>query len=362
MNWPRPPKDNGIGIHLGSANAQAELDKCLGMGMTWALVCNPDPETVIRIAKIFWQNGIMPVSRFDTKINEPFGWDYYTKKLADALGIPPYEVIYNEPGDDREWKNHEIPADWVTFFAHKWHRVANKVALAGGLPGLQVLSTRELRLVLEIGQAFYDGPFLNKGWFCPHNYGCKFPPEYYNEGEGKSIGVLSFLDFANVFREVLNRVPPFICGEGGWLNPGPPVKRWLLGDITEEQHAEWTAEMFGWFREGFIRWHEYRGNAGLERGMNLPDYLFAICPWILSDCKMQGWTDSWWLLPKTVQAVKEMSGFTRSATQIPPEEEDGSTGYDWRVVSKWITEDEAWNELADLERAGFHTYQLEERG
>lgn len=340
-DFPRPSNDNGIGIHLGldltDRKVKADLDRCLYMGMKWAVVCHESQGLVIRAAKTLWQSGIMPVLRFYVQINRPFEWGYWTKKAADALGFSPYIQIYNEPGDDREWKNEKRPKNWLEFFIVKFLKASNAVAMAGGLPGLQVLSTRELRAVLQFG-------FHERGWMCIHNYACGFPPDCYLPGEG--VGMLQFLDLAEVFNEKLGTVPPFICGEGGEFYPG---KQENVYGINEDTHAQWTVEMFSWFRRGT-----------LSNGQELPEYLFAVCPWILS-----GGSGSWygWLgeATKTIEAVRAMSNFVRSSDDVYPSPNDGDSPINWRAVSPWMDKQDAVQELRWLVASGADDYQLEER-
>lgn len=256
-NYPRPQDDNGLGIHIGldltPRKVQADLDRVLWLGLRWAVICNPDPELVIKTAKLFWDNGIMPILRFNVHINDRFQWGYWTTVAAETLDFSPYIQAYNEPGDNREWRNDKRPKNWQEIFIDKWLRASNAIAMAGGLPGLQVLSTGELRAVLEHG-------FHGKAWFCPHNYAeYSLPPDFYKKGEG--VGVLSFLDLAEVFNETIGRIPPFIAGEGGWF----------FDPRRGQLHADYTVAMFESFRTGF-----------LPNGEPTPEYLFAQCFWILS--------------------------------------------------------------------------------
>jgi hypothetical protein len=113
-------------------------------------------------------------------------------------------------------------------------------------------------------------------FFIPHPYGANHPPAY----DEDITSVLGFREYARLFEKELGFVPLMIAGEGGW-RPGdasdtryPPVDAAL--------HADYIAELFGWFSTGL-----------LSNGEPLPDYLFAFCPWLLSDPKdPAAWFDS----------------------------------------------------------------------
>jgi len=103
----------------------------------------------------------------------------------------------------------------------------------------------------------------------------------------------------------LGFVPPIICAEGGWLyNASDDARYPKVGD---ELHARYHQEMFNWFRLG-----------ELSDGTALPDYLFAVCPWILSGDGDEPWY-GWTTKTKTIEAVKAIPPFIRGEeVWIPP--------------------------------------------
>jgi hypothetical protein len=130
-------------------------------------------------------------------------------------------------------------------------------------------------------------------WFCSHNYGLNHPPEW----RENSWCVLGFQFFVEIFRSRLGFVPPVVCGEGGWLYGAYDDHRYPR--VDGHLHARYTREMYEWFRTG-----------RLSNGEPLPDYLFAVCPWILSGPSDEAWY-GFTTKVLTIQAVKDIPHFVR---------------------------------------------------
>jgi hypothetical protein len=236
-----------------------------------------------------WNAGIMPVCRQVTSVNGkyPFGRD--AQVLVDQ-GIPAYIQIFNEPSDEREWEK-DRPRDYKKKWAALWAEKAQDVYNAGGYPGLQCLSLEELEAAIDaLG---VGNPVWQRVWFCCHNYALNHPPDW----TGDLWCVQGFQFFADVFQERLGFVPPIVCGEGGWLygaSDDPRFER-VVGEI----HAKYTRHVYKWFRRG-----------KLTGGTPLPDYLFAVCPWILSGPSDEAWY-GYTTKELTIQAVKSIPDFVR---------------------------------------------------
>jgi len=119
--------------------------------------------------------------------------------------------------------------------------------------------------------------------------------------------VLGFLSYAREFEERLGFVPPIICGEGGWEYGDLTDRRYpKVSDFLHQAHH---MAMFAWFRDGVLP----DGNA-------LPEYLFAVCPWILSGSdEPAAWYDgSEGTRQQTIAAVTAMPRFTRDGATTQP--------------------------------------------
>lgn len=367
--WPRPPADNGLGIHGGldcSEDALAlDVARARELNLKWVTLAVAGKEELSRAVSAYWQEGIMPVVRPVCMVDEDYDF-VRDVELMSELGVPAYVQIYDSPEQADQWSKRRVD---IARFASRWLTQAKNVVEADGYPGLQVNRVEDLKVV--IGEARRQGlqHILRRSWLCCHNYGhnrpARYPyddinqkglpvqhPEWEFAGsveevnrwrqEGKQPGTdinddydctLGFLAFANVFREELGFVPPIICAGGGWT----------YGDLTDRRypkvskflHRAHHLAMFSWFSHGV-----------LSDGRPLPEYLFAVCPWILSGADQPGaWYDGPYGTRKdTIASVASMSRFARPGTapeepspappppQIPdPEPEAGKGGWTMAV-------------------------------
>ncbi len=314
--YPRPPDDNGIGIHFGldlrETSVETYTEKMTELRVRWCLLPHADELQLARAAKHMNSSGILPVSRWICQVDQNIlDFVRFVKVLAN-LNLPAYVQIFNEPSDAREWRD-GVPKPRV--FVARWCDHAARVAEAGGFPGLQVLDVKELRAVLAELKTRGATKVIDRMWLCPHPYGANHPPDYpYDKRNqydhpGASVmtdgnTVLQFLEFAPVFEEELGTIPPFIAGEGGWQYGNGEDGRYAK--IDDAAHARYHMALFDWFRTGF-----------LSNGDPLPEYLFAFCPWILFGYEADAWY-SWTTgtRQQTIDAIKAIPQFVRGSEGI----------------------------------------------
>ncbi|MGE5137972.1 MAG: hypothetical protein ACM3JD_00810, partial [Rudaea sp.] len=309
--FPRPPDDNGMGIHFGLDLHPSALEAftavMLDLRIKWCLVPHSDAQQLSAAAQVIGAAGILPISRWICHVDQNILDFARFVGVLDKLGLPAYIQIFNEPSDPREWRDGVCKP---RAFVARWCDHASRVVEAGGLPGLQVLSPDELEVVLRELKARDAVKVIERMWFCPHPYGSNHPPDYPFDARnqydhpgatiaGDPTTVLQFLDLAPVFERELGFVPPFICGEGGWQYGNAEDGRYPR--IGDSNHAEFHAALFNWFRSG-----------QLSNGERLPDYLFAFCPWILFGQEADAWfSGTTGTRQRTVDAVKAIPPFTR---------------------------------------------------
>ena len=353
-DFPRPKKDNGIGLHFRLDVTETDNKPYISQGVEWlqeinakwTLIAGQDWSQLVKAARPCWDADIMPVCRLVCKIDKPFiDWENGIKALLDA-GIPPYMQIFNEPGDSREWKNEQPD---IARFGEKWADAAARIYDAGGYPGMGgVLGQDEWQAAFDAVQAMGRSDIWSKAWFCVHNYGSNHPPNYpYDDVNQKGIPatpeeyarykfsmpfkelnelratkknpgdtvydddttVLRVLVFKKWMMDSLGFCLPMIGGEGGW--------QWQVEEdlrypkLPNEFHANYTREMFEWFRFG-----------KLSDGTPLPDELFSCTAWIQAD----GQADSWWYGPLgtkqlTIDTVASIPPFIRKFSWDEPDPE-----------------------------------------
>ncbi len=306
--YPRPANDNGRGLHfdidLRDSTIALVVPRLLSIGCTWTMIYAQDENQAKRAAKGCWDAGIMPVVRIGKKVDEPFDPVVYVTKMKE-IGAPPYVQIYNEPGDDREWKKWPGNDKWAGIFGARWAQAAIAVYDAGGYPGLQILGREEFVTAVDSVAAQGRTDIWQRAFFSLHNYGANHPPNYpYDALTNKTIfeddvAVLVFLLYAAWMKEKIGFVLPFMGGEGGWQFGAHEDQRYPK--VEPPLHARYHAEMYDWFRTRVI-----------SNGEPLPDYLFSVAPWIAG-----GWGgDDWWGGPlgdktETINAVRALPAFTR---------------------------------------------------
>ena len=339
--WPRPPEDNGLGIHggldLSLESLSADVARAQELGVKWVMTVPEDRTQLRRAASAYWDEGIMPVVRPECLVDEVHDFVGDARLLAEK-GIPAYVQVFNAPERPEQWKSRRVD---MKVFASRWLEQAKGLVDADAYPGLQVNSVDHLRIVLREAQEEGVEHIFRHAWFCCHNYGLNRParypyddinqralpvqhPEWEFAGpvdqvdrwrqDGKHPGqtvhedyecVLGFLAYARVFEEELGFVPPMICGEGGWEYGDLTDRRYpKVGNFLHQAHH---MAMFAWFKDGV-----------LSDGGSLPEYLFAVCPWIISGADDPG---AWYDGPQgtrhqTVAAVAGMPGFARDGTPV----------------------------------------------
>lgn len=318
MIFPRPPHDNGIGMHLGMDLSGPMLDRYVPvleqMRATWCLIPHHGEQDLARAAYQVATRGVMPISRWLCTIDENvLDFTRYVRLLR-SMNLPAYVQIFNEPSSPHEWRD-RVPKPRA--FTARWCEHAARVASADGLPGLQVLHVPELEAVLHELKVLNAAGVIDRMWFCPHPYGANHPPAYpYDElnqrmHPGATLNddpdtVLQFLEFAPVFERELGFVPPFIAGECGWQFGNASDPRYP--GIDDSHHAAYHAALFDMLRTNT-----------LPIGAPLPDFVYAFCPWILYGSEADAWFSSTTgIRQQTLDAVQAIPTFRRALPPSPP--------------------------------------------
>ncbi len=316
--FPRPPGDNGRGIHftldMKQSTVDSDLQKAKDLGVKWAVLFAGDQEQAVRAATQVWNAGIMPIVRFNIKTNQTGAnfqsWLRITSQQLNAKNIPAYIQIYNEPVSQVEWTSGSYPvgnnaeATARRIFAQNWVNMARIVYDNGGYPGLQILDAQQLDAVLT--QLPASDPIWQKTWFSMHNYatdGDLSNDPSYVPGSVDEPAFLKFLNWAQIFQDRIGFVPPIIGTEGGW-EPKAPQGQSKPSEQEFAKTADYFKQAYDVFRTGV-----------LPDGEPLPDYLFTFSPYILG-----GYTDykgfAWYGgiygdMTDNINAVKSIPNFER---------------------------------------------------
>ncbi len=325
--WPRPKGDNGRGLHyiptgyFGEDNGYM-LDLLLRyhmaeeMDMRWVTVYFKDEVQLRRIAEVIRDSGMAGVFRYDLVPYQDYP-PHLIKQHLDILreyGLPPYIQLYNEPTVGQEWRDQ---GEDLELYRSKFIAAADEVYRQGGYVGFQDVDVESLRALLGSIKAQGKNYLFDVAFFVPHCYGSNHPPAYpYDERnqadnpgatiyDDYQVSVLCFLKFAQVWEDEVGFTPPMIMGEGGWATSIMEDPRYPR--VTMQNHAGRHVEMFDWFRAGV-----------LSNGEPLPDYLFAVTPWLVyADYQMHFEENAWFYSRltgtkhETVEGVRAIPYFVR---------------------------------------------------
>ncbi|MGQ9787510.1 MAG: hypothetical protein ACUVSF_11680 [Anaerolineae bacterium] len=298
--WPRPSEDNGRGMHFlqthqyDAIEAQHQINRLVQLNVKWATVIYRDHIHLKRTAPLFQASGITVIWRpFVRPYQSYISWAEDVAFLRQR-GIAPYMQLYNEPELEQEWEN--VCAVNQEVYLRMLLLAVQQVYDAGGYVGLQFITPEWLRATLRAMKTAGMHYIFDRMFFIPHLHGLNHPPDYTEDIHG----VLGFREFAQVFTEELGFVPVMIAGEGGWRLGEQQDNRFPA--ITEALHRDYHLGVFNWFRTG-----------RLSNGEPLPDYLFAFCPWLISDpIDPAAWFDSAaGNRQLTIEAVASMPAFER---------------------------------------------------
>ncbi len=192
--YPRPPRDNGWGIHWTPtlfSQPPEVVDRLVGeiedMGLRWVKLMQPDEPKLEHTYLIeqLTQRGIMPVLRIYRPFNDPYEHLDVIVREGIARGVYYYE-LYNEPniaGEAGGWRPGEEIS--VARIADLWIPAARQIAALGGYPGLPTLapggSYDDMKFLAEFLDLLKQRgalDTLDRAWVPLHNYFFNHPLNY----------------------------------------------------------------------------------------------------------------------------------------------------------------------------------------
>jgi hypothetical protein len=231
--YPRPPSDNGWGMHWMPTVRQspADIDKFVAemrlMHIKWVVFLNDNTNIGDNdyLVERLVANGIMPIMRLYRPDVLPYDGNlgamvaHYRRK-----GVIYYQ-LYNEPNVNIE--NLQGAAN-PNVYAVTWAAAARDVINNGGLPGIAALSPggeynhlffwqRTLRALKRNN----DAHLLNRTWISLHNY-------HGTRAFDDLGGFLMFREYDRITQEEIGRSLPIIGTEGGSYHPDPQIMTDLI--------------------------------------------------------------------------------------------------------------------------------------
>ena len=164
--WPRPPDDNGLGIHAGLDFSEealaADIVRAEQLNVKWIMLAVENQADLQRAASAYWRKGIMPVVRPRCMVDEEHDFVGDARLMLD-MGAPAYVQIYNAPEQADEWSQGEID---IAAFASRWLTQACAVVETDAYPGVQVNRVEDLRMLIDEAKRQGLQHIFRQAWFC----------------------------------------------------------------------------------------------------------------------------------------------------------------------------------------------------
>ncbi|MBI3761196.1 MAG: hypothetical protein HY260_04960 [Chloroflexi bacterium] len=237
-DFPRPPGDNGRGMHWipTTASTPEVVDRFMSalkaMRIKWVTFLNDGANIGANdyLVQQLKANGMEPIMRIYTPGLQPVSGDLGAAvRHYKSLGVS-YFQLYNEP-------NHSIENDGrqpdVSRYLDLWIPAAKAVIDNGGLPGFGALSpggefqdTEFLKQAIDGLQARGELGLLDQAWLAIHNY-------QGDRATADTGGFSRFKVYADILQEKLGRVLPMIGTEGGSFVSGPQDEARRITLVTD---------------------------------------------------------------------------------------------------------------------------------
>ncbi len=317
-------------------NRQYWLDLLVGMGISWVVILTEGDSCLeerhgTNPCKAFLDAGIIPIIRDKQIFPFPFvnvDTVRRTVELYARYGLRPIWQLYNEPFDNREWQNKQIPPEEEAWqiICREWSKGAAQVVEAGAIAGFpdgpvytqnpfEKLKQYGSLETFEQGRAVYLGHHYGKNrhihypYDAVSRYGAPLTEEAYRRMLDDYADDPAWYDapvellnrqrrdwadpnltavadpvcwrgwdqIVHFSLETLGYVVPMALTEGGWV----PRDRAGSGSDIDYRNPYTTPNMVA---KKTLQMYD------------MPSPFFAICPWLLADEDLggSGWPfDAW---------------------------------------------------------------------
>jgi len=182
--YPRPPQDNGRGVHWSAslyhptgADLQFWINELKAMQIKWVKALDDGGGSSIELCTTLLANGIMPVVRIYRERPNPGhigGREKDAIQRLIAAGVRYFETN-NEPYLPAEWANNHIPDNWLDIVVDNFIYDADFILNVGGLPAFSVPGSEGIAKVVARGR---KDIFEKGAWLAIHNYTLNHPLDY----------------------------------------------------------------------------------------------------------------------------------------------------------------------------------------
>lgn len=188
-DFPRPPADNGRGVHWSAwtyhnviePNLDYWIDELAAMQIKWVKPMDDGGGSSFELCRKLLAAGIMPVVRIFMTERNP---SYMRSRQLDTVGrLIDLGVRYfesnNEPDLPDEWRDHRLPPNWLDIVVDNFIRDADAVLARGGYLALPAMGpgSRDNPISVVLRKGRLD--LFERGcWVAIHNYTLNHPLNY----------------------------------------------------------------------------------------------------------------------------------------------------------------------------------------
>lgn len=188
-DFPRPKDDNGRGVHWSARlyhdTAQPSLDywvdELVAMKIKWVKLLDDGGGSSLNLCRKLLAADIMPIVRFYFPELNPHrmgGRELDTVSRLVDIGVRYFESN-NEPDLPAEWRDGQLPPNWLDIVVDNFIRDADAVLARGGLLAVPALGpgsrANPVALIVQKGRR----DLFERGcWVAIHNYTLNHPLDY----------------------------------------------------------------------------------------------------------------------------------------------------------------------------------------
>jgi len=357
-DYPRPPSDNGRGIHWSPSQYQwgkkdwdLWAQRLLDMKIKWVLCVSPPDNNANELAKRLIDLEIMPVVRFMGSKEPTVAGGAIMEKIAELveLGVS-YFQLKNENDAAVERQRGIFETGWQRIDAQNIISEARRVISLGGIYCIYAYNTSLQQNAIQLIEQEGGRDVLEASALIVHNYGKGRPPnypndevrmfgkhveefEYYSQGQPESwsdVQVKATV-WKGLTREAVNNLrdgqgdpnitiyedstnfrmpeawakfyidlglnpPAIIGGEAGW-EPEDAIDPWYPNP-TAKKHSEYLVEAIE-YMQATVPLKIFQPDGSYEI-QDVPDYIVANTYWHMAE-KQFGWDTggqweqgAWW--------------------------------------------------------------------
>ena len=187
-DFPRPPDDNGRGVHWSASvyhpsgdKLQIWINELMAMQIKWVKVLDDGGGSSLEFCQALIKHGMMPVVRLYREAPNPGhigGREMSTIQRLVQAGVFYFETN-NEPDLPAEWKGNSKPSNWLDIVIDNFIIDADFILNVGGLPAMPAMGpgSRDNPIAKVVQRGRRD-IFERGAWVAIHNYTLNHPLDY----------------------------------------------------------------------------------------------------------------------------------------------------------------------------------------